>query len=211
MEAQAHDVIDSGSGADFVAGGLGHDVASLGSGDDTFLWNNGEGSDDVDGGSGNDNLVFNGAGNETSTLSAVGTRAVFARVQGNIQMNLDAVEQLDLHALGGIDNITVNDTTGTSLRQANIDLSASGNGGAGDGVADVVTVNGTSQDDHVNVVGQGTQVDVSGLRPETAITGSDAGLDQLHVNTLDGNDTVTVDPSAQSLIGVTPDLGAGQL
>jgi hypothetical protein len=205
------DVIGGGSGADFVVGGLGHDTAVLDSGDDTFLWNPGEGSDDVDGRSGTDTLLFNGAnGGEIMSLSAVGTRAVFLRSPGNITMNLDNVDQLDLHALGGADQITVNDMTGTRMRQANIDLSGSGNGGAGDGSADLVTVNGTNKDDRVNVVGQGALVDVSGLQTETRITGSEAA-DHLQVSTLDGNDTVTVDPSALALIGVTTDLGAGQL
>ena len=205
-----NDVITGGNGVDFVVGGLGLDTAVLDSGDDTFLWDPGEGSDDVNGGSGNDTLLFNGAsGSEPMSLSAIGTRAVFLRNPGNIQMNLDDVEQLDLHTFGGTDNITVNDMTGTSMRQADIDLSASGDGGAGDGQADLVTVNGTNSDDHVNVVGQGTQVDVSGLQTATRITGSQAA-DRLQLNTLDGNDTVTVDPSALSLIGVTTDLGAGQ-
>jgi Ca2+-binding RTX toxin-like protein len=205
-----NDTISGGSGADFVVGGLGHDTAVLDSGDDTFLWNPGEGSDDVDGSGGNDTLLFNGSdGSETMSLSAVGPRAVFLRDLGNIQMNLDNIEQLDLHALGGADKITVNDMTGTSLRQAGIDLSASGNGGAGDGQADLVTVNGTNSDDHVDVVGQGTQVDVSGLQTGTRITGSDAA-DRLQLKTLDGNDTVSVDSSVLLLIAVTTDLGAGQ-
>jgi Ca2+-binding RTX toxin-like protein len=123
------DTVFGGNGNDIVAGGIGHDTALLGQGDDIFRWDPGEGSDDVDGGNGNDILLFNGAGNyETLSLSAVATRAVFLRSPGNVVMNLDAVEQLDLHALGGADSITVNDVTGTSLRQANLDLSGSGTG-----------------------------------------------------------------------------------
>jgi hypothetical protein len=207
-----NDVIVGGGGGDFVVGGLGHDTAFLGGGADTFLWNPGEGSDDVDGGGGPDTLLFNGAnGGETMSLSAVGTRAVFLRQPGNVVMNLDDVEILDLHALGGVDDVTVNDMTGTDMRQANIDLSAAGNGGAGDGLADPVTVNGTNKGDVVDVVGDGSQVDVSGLVTETHITGTDPTLDHLQVNTLDGNDKVTVDPSALALIGVTVDLGPGQI
>jgi Ca2+-binding RTX toxin-like protein len=207
------DLVYGGNGKDFVSGGVGHDTAILGTGDDVFRWDPGEGSDDVDGGNGNDVLVFNGApGNETMSLSAVGTRAVFLRSPGNVVMNLDAVEQLDLHALGGTDSVTVSDVTGTSLRQANIDLSASGSVVGGDGQPDVVTVNGTNGDDHVTVAGHAAQVDVAGLAPGVQIRGSStADLDRLQFHTLDGNDTVTVDPSALALIGVTTDLGAGQL
>ena len=204
------DVITGGGGRDFVVGGVGHDTAFLGGGTDTFLWNPGEGSDDVHGGGGTDTLLFNGANiGETMSLSAAGPVAVFLRSPGNVVMNNDGVEILDLHALGGADLITVNDTTGTDMGEADIDLSAAGDGGAGDTLADLVTVNGTSGDDAVDVVGHGTTVDVSGLQPETHITGADP-TDQLQVDTLDGNDTVTVDPSANALIGVTVDLGPGQ-
>jgi hypothetical protein len=207
------DVITGGNGNDFVAGGIGHDIAALDNGDDVFRWNNGDGSDDVDGGNGNDVLLFNGAGgNETATLSAVGTRAVFQRVQGNIVMNLDAVEQLDLHTLGGADSVTINDVSGTSLQQATVDLSASGTGVGSDGQPDVVTVNGTNRDDHVDVAADGAQVDIAGVPIAVHLRGSStADLDRLQVNTLDGNDTVTVDPTALALIGVTTDLGPGQL
>jgi hypothetical protein len=60
-------------------------------------------------------------------------------------------------------------------------------------------------------VGVGSQVDVSGLHTETLVSGSDPALDHLQIKTLDGNDTVTVDPSALALIGVTTDLGPGQI
>jgi len=206
------DVISGGNGNDFIAGGVGHDTATLGQGDDIFRWDPGEGSDDVDGGGGNDVLLFDGAGaNETMSLSAVGTQAVFLRSPGNVVMNLDAVEQLDLHAFGGADNITVNDLTGTSLRQATIDLSGSGTGVGSDGQPDVVTVNGTNGDDHVAVSGPG-ELDVAGLAADVLVRGSSVGdPDHLQINTLDGNDTVAVDPSALAVIGITTDLGAGQV
>src|SRR6266498_3365856 len=165
------------------------------------------------GGGGRDTLLFNGANlAEIMSLSAVGHTAVFTRNLGNIVMNNDKVEVLDLHALGGADVVTVNDVIGTDMREADIDLSAAGDGGASDAAADLVTVNGTDQRDLVDVAAQGTQVDVSGLQPETLISGSaTADGDQLQVNTGDGNDRVTVDPGAQALIGVTVDLGPGQI
>jgi Ca2+-binding RTX toxin-like protein len=211
--AGGNDTVDAGAGNDFVIGGVGHDTATLDDGDDVFRWDPGEGSDDVDGGIGNDVLLFNGANNnETMSLSAVDTRAVFLRSPGSVVMNLDAVEQLDLHALGGADNITINDVTGTSLRQANLDLSGSATGVGSDTQPDVVTVNGTNSDDHVSVSGNAAQVDVAGLAAGVQIRGSSAAeLDHLQVNTLDGNDTVAVDSSALALIGITTDLGAGQV
>jgi RTX calcium-binding nonapeptide repeat (4 copies) len=205
------DFLDGGGGDDFAVGGVGHDVASLGGGNDTFVWNPGDGSDDFDGSGGLDRLLFNGApGAETMSLSAVGTRAVFLRSPGNIVMNNDNVEVLDLNALGGIDLVTVNDLAGTDMHEARIDLSAVGNGGAGDGAVDSVTVNGTGRDDDVDVAPSGAGVVVSGLHATTNITGNEPA-DHLQVNTLDGNDTVTVDPGTVAVISVTTDLGPGQL
>jgi Ca2+-binding RTX toxin-like protein len=196
------------SGDDFVNGGRGTDTAFLGSGRDTFEWNPGEGSDVIDGGSGTDLLVFNGAaGNENMSLSANGHQAVFLRDVGTIRMDMNHVEQLAVAALGGTDTITINDMRGTDFRRADIDLA--GPDGTSDGVLDNVIVNGSDRADHVAVTGDGTTVDVAGLKTETTITGADT-RDQLQVSTQDGNDTVHVDPSATALIGVTTDLGAGQ-
>ena len=56
-----NDTLTGGSAADFVAGESGTDTAFLGAGDDTFLWNPGDGSDVVEGQGGRDTLVFNGS------------------------------------------------------------------------------------------------------------------------------------------------------
>jgi hypothetical protein len=88
-----------------------------------------------------------------------------------------------------------------------VDLSAP-TGGA-DGVADVVTVNGTERADRIDVEANGARVDVEGLRTEVRITGSEAS-DRLEVNSLGGNDDVDVDQAVSALIGVAVDLGSGQ-
>jgi hypothetical protein len=205
-----NDTIFGGNGDDQVDAGRGNDTVSLGNGNDSFVWTPGEGSDTVDGGNGNSDVMqFVGAnGNEKMSLSANGSAAVFLRDVANIRMDFSNIELFDLKALGGVDNVTVNDLSGTSIRQANIDLSAAN--GAPDQAADVVTVNGTDQADRVNVDTNGGQVDVAGLAAETHITGSET-LDHLQVNTLDGNDRVNVDPNVGTLIGVAVDLGPGQL
>jgi hypothetical protein len=197
-----------GSGNDAVDGNRGDDVGVLGSGNDSFKWDPGDGSDIVEGQSGTDTLDFNGANvAEIMSLSAEGERSVFLRNVANIRMDMDGVERLDLTALGGVDTMTVNDMSGTDFRVADVDLS--GATGSGYGANDIVAVNGTTQDDDVAVAANGGAVDVSGLKAQTRILGSEA-TDQLQVNTLDGNDTVDVDPAAAALIGVTVDLGPGQ-
>src|SRR5262249_58874665 len=100
-------------------------MASLGAGNDTFIWNPGDGSDTVEGQAGFDTLVFNGANiNEKIDISANGSRVRFSRDVANITMDLNGVERIDFHALGGADNITVNDLTGSDVKQVAIHLGA---------------------------------------------------------------------------------------
>jgi hypothetical protein len=203
-------VVLGGNGDDHVDAGRGTDSVSLGNGNDFFVWNPGEGSDSVDGGNGSgDVMQFNGANvNEKMSLSANGSRAVFVRNVAGIHMDMDGIEIFNLRALGGVDDVTVGDLTGTSIRQTNIDLS--GANGGGDQADDVVTVFGTDQADHVNVTAPGGVVDVSGLSADTQITGGET-TDHLQVNALDGNDRVDVDPAVSAVMGVAVDLGLGQL
>ena len=120
-----NDLIIGGNGNDIVRGGRGNDVAQLGSGDDTFIWNPGDGSDTVEGGSGTDTMLFNGANvNEKIDISANGGRVRFTRDVANITMDLNSIEQIQFTALGGADTITVNDLSGTGVKQVSIDLAA---------------------------------------------------------------------------------------
>src|SRR6202000_3327548 len=118
------DHILAGDGNDTVIGGAGNDVADLGAGDDTFTWNPGDGSDTVLGGDGTATLVFNAPNApENMTISANGADAILPRDVGNVTMDLNSVEHIQLNAAGGADNITVSDLTGTGVTQVVIDLS----------------------------------------------------------------------------------------
>ena len=98
-----NDVMFGGNGDDFVDGGIGTDSAFLGQGKDAFQWDPGEGSDFIDGGEDHaDELLFKGAGaDEVASLSPNGRSAVFFRQPGNIRMDMDNVEHVTFHALGG--------------------------------------------------------------------------------------------------------------
>src|SRR5438132_352286 len=136
----------------------------MGVGDDTFVWNPGDGSDIVEGQGGVDTLQFNGANvSENINLSANGSRLRFTRDVANITMDVNGVEQVNVAALGGADRLTVNDLAGTSVTQVNIDLAALAGSGTGDGQADAVIVNGTNGADTVQVSGSGSNYTVSGL------------------------------------------------
>ena len=103
------DSLIGGDGNDFIDGQQGNDVARMGAGDDTFQWDPGDGSDIVEGQDGTDTLLFNGsAGGEIFDASANGNRVRFTRNLGNIVMDLNDVESIDLNALGGADTTTVN-------------------------------------------------------------------------------------------------------
>jgi hypothetical protein len=196
------------TGADAVDGNRGNDTGILGSGRDSFRWDPGDGSDVVEGQSGTDTLDFNGAAvAENMSLSPNGGRSLFLRDAGNIRMDMDGVEQLDLTALGGIDTMTVGDMRGTDFRLANVDLSAPT--GGGDGALDTVTVNGTERRDDIDVRARRGVVQVDGLQTSVRIPGSEP-TDQLKINALGGKDDVDVDRAVQNLITVIVDLGTGQ-
>ena len=199
--SNAVEVFIGGSGRDFVDGNQGNDTGIMGSGDDTFRWDPGDGSDIVEGASGFDTLDFNGAGaREIMSLSPDGGRAIFLRDVANIRMDMDNVERLDLTALGGNDDVTINDMSGTDFRQADVDL------GGADGQADLMTVNGSTRADRIDVDADGPRVEVEGLRTEVNLTGTET-IDHLQVNGLGGDDDVTVDDAVLALIDVDVDLG----
>ena len=64
-------------------------------------------------------MVFNGANiAEQFDVSANGSRVRLTRDVGNVAMDLNGVEGINLNALGGADTVTVNDLTGTDLDAA---------------------------------------------------------------------------------------------
>jgi Ca2+-binding RTX toxin-like protein len=209
--SNGNDTLIGGDGNDFVDGDRGDDVAFLGSGHDTFVWDPGEGSDVVEGGSGNDLMIFNGNGaNENFDFSANGERLHFFRDVANILMDTNDLEKVDLNALGGVDNITVNDLSGTDVNKINISLAGALGTSTGDGQVDTVTVNGRDKHDsiHISSNDQG-RIKVDGLAAEVKITGSEGNFDRLIINALGGNDVINARELGTGLIGLTIDGGEG--
>jgi Ca2+-binding RTX toxin-like protein len=203
------DVISSAGGNDIVAGGQGNDTALLGTGDDTFLWAPGDGSDTVEGQAGTDTLDFAGSNvAEMIYISANGGRVLFTRDVGSVIQDLNGIERVEFHALGGADRITVNDQTGTGLTRVAVDLEGVLNGGAGDGQADVVTANGSAAAETVTLTLSGTAVVATGLATQLVVDHAEA-IDQLLVNGLDGNDRIDARPLATAAVLLTFDGGAG--
>ena len=95
----------------------------------------------------------------------------FTRNIANIVTDLNDVERVALRALGGNDNVTIGDMTGTDLSVADVDLGAFT--GGGDAAQDTVTVNGTDRPDNVKVNRAEDQVVTTGLRTQTRIANSE--------------------------------------
>ncbi|HSC74026.1 MAG TPA: hypothetical protein VLB89_07655 [Gaiellaceae bacterium] len=195
-----NDTLAGGSGAETLLGGRGNDsidgnrgadAGLLGPGNDTFIWDPGDGSDRVEGQRGTDAMVFNGAAAaEQVDLSANGTRLRFFRNPGAVLMDTAGVERVDFNALGGTDVITVNDLRATEVRAVNIDLASALGGVAGDGAADRVSVLGTDGNDRIDVSGDAGAVKISGLAATVKVLHPEAALDRIDLNTLNGVDSV---------------------
>ena len=121
--AAENERFNGGDGDDSVDGGKGNDSAYLGRRQRHFRWDPGEGSDVIEGQDGADTMLFNGAAvAENVTMTANGGRLTFFRTPGNVTMDTDGVETVDFNALGGTDDVTVNDLTGTDVTRTNLDL-----------------------------------------------------------------------------------------
>jgi len=180
-----------GSGNDSIDGNRGNDVAFMGADDDSFVWDPGDGSDAVEGQDGADTMVFNGAGNgQTIDLSANGSRLKLFRNLGNVTMDTDGVERIDVNPLGAADLVTVNDLGGTDVSAVNVDLAVSLGSDFGDGQADRVAVKATDGDDTIDVSGDAAEAKVSGLATTVRILHSDAATDRLDIDTGAGTDSV---------------------
>jgi hypothetical protein len=185
------ETFEGGNGNDTFDGNRGNDVAVMGNGDDTFVWDPGDGSDTIEGGNGVDTMRFNGANAaEQFDLSANGPRLRFFRDVANITMDTDSVERVDVNALGAADVVTVNDLTGTDVREVNVDLAGTLGGATGDGQPDSVVVKGTTGDDRIEVSGDAGGVRVSGLAATVEVLHAEAANDRLEINTLAGTDAV---------------------
>jgi Ca2+-binding RTX toxin-like protein len=206
LGSNGNDILLGGDGNDFVDGQQGNDTAFLGAGNDTFQWDPGDGSDTVEGQDGADKMAFNGANiAENMDVSANGGRVRFTRNVAAIVMDLNDVESIDVKALGGADNLVVNDVSGTDLTNVSADLNATG--GGDDGAADNVITTATNGDDVVTVSGTGPSAQVNGLPALVSVSGAIATNDRLTVNALAGDDVVDASGLAAGSILLTADGG----
>jgi Ca2+-binding RTX toxin-like protein len=189
---------------DTIDGNGGADTAFLGRGDDTFTWDPGDGSDVVEGGSGYDTHIFNGAGGaEDFAATANGHRVTFTRNLGNIVMDLNDIEALRVNALGGEDQVVVNDLSGTGMTRVDVDFAGALGGTTADGAADTVQVIGTAGNDTIHASAKAGVVTVSGLAATVRVSHADADKDKLAIDALGGSNIELVDAAVDALIGVS--------
>ena len=203
-------VVQGGLDADLMIGGDGNDVfdgdgaadtALMGAGEDTFIWDPGDGSDVVEGQAGADTMLFNGSGgSEVFEVSANGSRVRFFRNLGNITMDLNDVERIDVAALGGSDRLNVEDVSGTDLTAVEGDLAGVLGGSAGDGASDEVIVHGTAGDDVALVTGADGAARVLGLAATVEIANAEAASDTLTILAGAGDDAVDASALAANAI-----------
>jgi Ca2+-binding RTX toxin-like protein len=199
-----------GNGSDVIDGQQGNDVALLGAGDDRFQWDPGDDNDVVEGQDGTDTMLFNGSGfGEIFQVSANGERVLFTRNVGNVTMDLNDVEVIDLNALGGQDSIVVNDLGDTDVTEVRVDLAGVLNGTAGDGQIDAATVNGTAGGDTIQVFGSGTSLAVTGMGALVTVGNAEGANDRLVINGLGGDDTISAATLPAGVVKLTIDGGAG--
>ena len=184
-----NDHLFGGPGNDTLIGGRGVDEHFGGEGDDQIVWNPDDGSDVIEGEGGEDTLLFNGSNaDELVDLAANGQRLRFFRNMGDITMDCDGVERVIFRALGGADQVTVNDLCGTQVTHVAVDLFIAP--GVGDDMADTILVHGTDANDVITVSGSADAVDVLGLSAAVTVVGADKNLDKLVVNGRGGADIV---------------------
>jgi Ca2+-binding RTX toxin-like protein len=203
-----NDMLLGGDGNDFIDGNQGNDLVFLGAGDDVFQWDPGDGSDTVEGGDGHDKLLFFGSNqDENFNIFANSSRDRLSRDVGNVTMDLNGLEQLELRTLGGADHVIVNDLTGTDLTQ--IELALRSPTGEVDGQADTIIINGTQGADNISVNGNIGGLGVFGLSTTVTIFDEDPALDSLTLNGLGGNDVIDAKSLRADAVQFTINGGEG--
>jgi Ca2+-binding RTX toxin-like protein len=135
-------------------------------------------------------------------VSANGQRVRFVRNVGNINMDLDDVEQIDANALGGADALTVNELSGTDLTGVRADLAA-------DGQPDTVTAVATNGSDAISVAASAGSATVNGLSARIDVAGAESTQDTLAINALAGDDVVDASGLSANVIRLNANGGDG--
>jgi Ca2+-binding RTX toxin-like protein len=125
----------------------------------------------------------------------------FFRNLGNIVMDTNDIERVDLNALGGSDTITFNNLAATDVKDFRLNLGA-------DGKQDFFIVNGTDNAETIDITGSGDSYSIAGLFTGIKVTGSES-IDRFTLNALGGNDIIQASTLPAVTVQFTADGGAG--
>ena len=129
----------------------------------------------------------------------------------NITMDLGEVERIDFHALGGNDNIVINDLTGTDAASGGVTIDLQGVLGSatGDGQIDRVNIFSANGDEAIAVSSNGSGgITIAGGSAPVNILFVE-GSDQLIVHAAGGNDVIDASSLNAGRISLTLDGGTG--
>jgi Ca2+-binding RTX toxin-like protein len=191
------DVVRGDEGSDRIAGfrnpASGRDVVLGGGGNDTLVWNNGDGSDVMDGEAGDDTVEVNGAAaaGDSFTVNPNGQRVRFDRVN-LVPFNLDIGTSETLQVNGGGADDTIAGTSGlATLIRLRMD-GGDGNDTLTGGNGDDVMAGGTGDDRLVGA--QGRDLMAGGEGDDAMVWTNGDGSDVIDGEA--GDDTVEVDGAA---------------
>ena len=100
--------------------------------------------------------------------------SLLTRNVGNIVMNQDNFERVEIFAGDGTDSVDIGELRGTDVREVSVNLAATVGGTAGDGVNDTVSVSGGSRSEFLTVTASGDDILVNGLSQQTRVANTDA-------------------------------------
>ena len=125
-------------------------------------------------------------------------------------MDLDDVELIRFQALGGADDVVINDLSGTDVSLAGVHVNLEGaiGSGGGDAAVDRVTVNGAAGNEAITVFSNAGIIGITGSPAPVAIFNAELG-DRLFVNGGAGNDVIDASSLAVGAITLVLDGEAG--
>ena len=128
----------------------------------------GDDNDIVEGQAGFDTLRFNGIdGFDAISVEANGGRVQISAVPGGVALDLDDIERIEIKALGGPDEVFVENLSGTDVKQVAIDLASLA--GVADDAGDQVVISGTAGKDVINFTSAAGIVSIAGLSAQVTI------------------------------------------
>ena len=155
----------------------------------------------IQGGAGQDVLALRGTtGDDVLDVAASGLTTWLAVNNG--LTSASSVERVVTRSLGGADRIVVGDLTGSEVGGVQVDL-------AGDGQADLVTVNGTQTTDQITATNGPSGLAVDGLVAAVTVTGADAAQDLLTLSGLAGDDVIDASAVSAGVIKTAINGGLG--